>query len=596
MITAPFNFVPLNEKVFFPPWAEDVSHDVPFEDAQSGEITIKIIAKSPIFIRNHNSDRENKSSEFCNYKGKYFIPATSIKGVLKTLVEVMSFSKLQLQDKRLAYRDLNHPSYKKKAMDTNKIYMGWMRKEGEDVIIESLGKVTNGETRIKYKQMYDYFDEKLVDKLKRTKEAYKKYAIFKDKSFQIDIGTVVFTGSTGNKTREFLFPNTKPQKVHRFSQEDALFKTFLHSYYIGTPNESKDWKNLWSKKFQAGEKIPVFFQLDDDENIKHFGLSMLYKLPYEHTLQSLLENYQEFQEKPDLAETIFGFVKESDALKGRVFFSHFFATQPKNYNKTVILPLSSPRATFYPNYVVQCSPDGATQKFITYDHKNAILRGFKFYPPRRELITSDEMCEKNANICTRFRPLDAGSTFVGKMRFHNLKTVEIGALLAAITFIGNERCFHKIGMAKAYGFGTVALSIEKTTLKHKEKHYIDTFTKTIENSLHLQTAFMQHPRVKALFKLCSYDSFSDKELRFMDIKRFVNAKKPFNKFVLKEVVPNGYDKSKLPCKKQQRPTMKKQASSDAKLHKLDGLFGGNANVAKPKQSGLKIVKKGKKKE
>ena len=31
MITAPFNFVPLSDKVFFPDWADSVSHDIPFK-------------------------------------------------------------------------------------------------------------------------------------------------------------------------------------------------------------------------------------------------------------------------------------------------------------------------------------------------------------------------------------------------------------------------------------------------------------------------------------------------------------------------------------------------------------------------------------
>ena len=593
-ITAPYNFVPLNKEVFYPTWSEDVSHDIPFADGQSGEITIKITAESPIFVRNHSDDKEEKSSEFCNYKGRYFIPATSIKGVLRTLVEVMSFSKLQLQDKRLAYRDLNHLSYKKKAMDTNKIYMGWMHKEGNDVIIESLGRVTNGETRIKYKDMKKHFDNALVSKLQTTKEAFRKYALFKGKSLDIGGGTIVFTGSTGKqKTREFLFPNKKPEQVYRFSIDCRLFQTFLHSYYIGTPNESKDWKNLWSRKFKNEERIPVFFQLDNEGNIKHFGLSMLYKLPYENTLLELLKNYQDHKERADFAQTLFGYVDEKSALKGRVYFSNFYALKAQKY-KSISLPLSTPRATFYPNYLVQCSSDGSTQRFITYDDENAILRGFKFYPPRRTTVEFDQICKKNPKVCTRFTPLQRGSEFVGKIRFHNLKESEIGALFAAVSFLNNNDCYHKIGMAKAYGFGTVKLSVEGTTLKNDINHYIETFKQSVKEALGID--LVSHPRIKALFKLCSYDSFSDEELRFMHIKGFVNAKRSSNRFVLGEVVPNAYDKSKLPCKKTQKSFEKKRTSSESSSRNLDDLFGGNANVSKPKRSGLKIVKKGKRKE
>ena len=103
MITAPFNFVPLNDKVFFPPWAEDISHDIPFEDGESGVIDIEITAKSPIFIRDHDNPEE-----FCNHNGEYYIPATSVKGMVRNVLEIMSFSKMNMiDDKTYSIRDLN---------------------------------------------------------------------------------------------------------------------------------------------------------------------------------------------------------------------------------------------------------------------------------------------------------------------------------------------------------------------------------------------------------------------------------------------------------------------------------------------------------
>jgi len=100
MITAPFNFVPLSEKVFFPEWSEQVSHDIPFSDGESGVIDITITAKSPIFIRNHYVEGDdfytdnggNKiSTEFCHSKGTPYIPATSVKGMVRGVLEIMSF-------------------------------------------------------------------------------------------------------------------------------------------------------------------------------------------------------------------------------------------------------------------------------------------------------------------------------------------------------------------------------------------------------------------------------------------------------------------------------------------------------------------------
>ena len=567
MIKAPYNFVPLNKEVFYPSWSNepyDISHDVPFKDGESGEIDIKITAESPIFIRNHSNDKDKPSSKFCNHKNIKYIPGSSLKGVIKTLVEIIGFSKLEIQDKTLSYRDLYNPSYKRKAMDGDKIYMGWLHKNNKNWIIENIGKITEGYTRIKYTEMEKYFSKSIVNNIKKTKEAYKKYELVDFNQLNIDKGTIVFTGSTGNKTREFLFPNVSPIDTYTFEESDKLIKTFEEAYYIGTPDESKDWKYLWKKRVSEGNKIPVFFQLDDNGDLKHFGLSMLYKLPYKYSLQKILEKYQDFSSKKDLAETIFGYTNDEDSLKGRVQFSHLKCIKEVKYNKELALPLSSPRPTFYPNYLVQCIENGKTNKFITYDRLDAILRGFKMYPPRKNPIEEaknekdENFCTKNSKLCTKFTPLNKGSVFEGTIRFHNLKKVEIGALVSALTFINQnkeEKYFHKIGMGKAYGFGTTTIKINsfKTyTSKSYSNKSADTYINDFLNFLNkeLSTDLLKHPRIEALLKLSSY-SFEDEDLEFMQLKEFANAKKDSNKFCLDEVVENAYDKAKI-CKKDKK--------------------------------------------
>ena len=44
-VKSTYNFVPAPEEheVFKPEWANDVSHDIPFEDGESGEIEIELL-------------------------------------------------------------------------------------------------------------------------------------------------------------------------------------------------------------------------------------------------------------------------------------------------------------------------------------------------------------------------------------------------------------------------------------------------------------------------------------------------------------------------------------------------------------------------
>lgn len=99
-IRAPYNFVPADDYVFFPEWSNIISQDIPFEDNVSGCMKVSIEAKTPIFIRNGytEEDRKNKNTNYKSFShnpdGKFFIPATSIKGELRTALSILSFGKI----------------------------------------------------------------------------------------------------------------------------------------------------------------------------------------------------------------------------------------------------------------------------------------------------------------------------------------------------------------------------------------------------------------------------------------------------------------------------------------------------------------------
>ena len=163
MITAPFNFVPLNEKVFFPDWAEDVSHDIPFEDGESGEIEITITAKSPIFIRDHKNPKQ-----FCSHNGEYYIPASSVKGMIRSVLEIMSFSKMSMfNDDTYAVRDLSKADnfYMKQMnlIDEPFTQCGWLKIVDNEYLIEDCGMPQ----RISHREINKATDKNLQRSLKK---------------------------------------------------------------------------------------------------------------------------------------------------------------------------------------------------------------------------------------------------------------------------------------------------------------------------------------------------------------------------------------------------------------------------------------------
>jgi len=163
-----------------------------------------------------------------------------------------------------------------------------------------------------------------------------------------------------------------------------------------------------------------------------------------------------------MAETIFGFASNHSSSKGRINFSHAICHYEVDNHQDINLILSSPKASYFPHYLAN-----EENTVSTYNDETSKLRGFKRYFVRKEVV-KEPIGDHNDNkeMVTTFRPIGAGSTFKSILRFHNLRKVEIGAIISALTFHGNNNlAFHQIGGAKAYGYGRIQISILRTSLQ-----------------------------------------------------------------------------------------------------------------------------------
>lgn len=534
MIKMPYNFVPLNEKVYYPQWSGEVSFNYPFSDGISGEIDIKIKAVTPVFVRDSEKDEndpDKKSEEFCHFVDKegkkhYFIPGSSVKGMIRNIVEVISYSKIMCQDKKLSYRKFNR-AYKNN-MNVNNIYHGWLVVENGEWKIKSLGKVGKS-CRISYKELERILDRDEVAKIKKAKEAWERYEIVPEMFYHIPSrGVLVFTGFSGNKKAEFVFSD----RIEReYTLKKDVVQNFKDAYYLDNPSLiNQNWKKLWSERAKRGERIPVFFQIQNGD-VKHFGLSMLYKLPYKYSIGDLVKKQQNPKEELDFAQTLFG-ANEGDMLKGRVFASDFYARNVKRC-QTVTLPLSTPRPTFYNTYLVQ----NKKNRIKTYDDKEAQIKGFKFYPPKKMVQGFDEICTQHPNICTSFKPLCKDTEFHGKIRFFNLKPQELGALISAINFFGKKGYYHKIGMAKAYGLGTVEITVNGVKFtSYNQKTYslnelVKIFVNDIEKALDIKDYFAEN-RIKNYLKLHTY--VEECNVKYPPVEKFRRMEKDFQPYLVRD--------------------------------------------------------------
>lgn len=558
-IKAPFNFVPVSEKVFFPGWADQISHDMPFSDGLTGQLTIELEAKTPIFVRDSSC-----KEEFCHVKvgtsKKYFIPGTSLKGTIRNVLEILSFSKMdKINDDKYAIRDLNNELLYTLLGDSENIHCGWLSLNTDENNVQTASiEDCDIPWRISHEQLDNQLDTKFVPTFMKFGQAFKeddkgtvfinsdyktaayKYSLLplakrnghftKDKTelnkqlcnfseSANDLkGDIVLTGQAsasknydnhGNsepgpsgKFYEFVFieqANPKIRNIDARTWRDFKFHYLDHD----TKHISADWE--WRRKQLAdGEKIPVFFRLIKDEllqdtdDVLDLGLAYLYKMPYKYSVKQLLKgDHQPGLFLPDLAECIFGYVHDQDALKGRVHFSPGWADQasPDNLKNTV---LGSPKASYYPIYIKQEDKDGKIGikdnqiDYMTYMDSKSELAGWKRYPVCENV--SSEMPIGTTKMSVRYRPLKANAKFTAQVNYFNLRPVELGALLSALTFHNNStNCYHGLGMAKSYGFGRVSLKITEGLEVKDLKKYLAAFETEVEAYLKVSNSdFVWH--------------------------------------------------------------------------------------------------------
>lgn len=557
-IHAPYNFAPISRDVCWPEWSGHASQDIPFEDGICASLTYTIHAETPIFTRGEEKERVLHHRRLPEPDGRYFFPGSSVRGAIRNVLEIVTFSKLsRVNDHTYGVRDLhNRDVYGKhmaEIMRTSNqgrpepvplVSAGWLEiaREAEqdegapDQVVARIHPCHFA--KVPYGILLDIARKKNNHRFNpgRKQSSPEKYRDFgvsgkpeewaQQKSLldaALDIlalrprgqsssgvpyvsdfgrascepggtwGRLVFTGQpsewrpnapkrrgAGNaKHHDFFFYTRQNEALRPLNVTRKVFAAFefVHSdrgqqnRLTAQPNE--EWK-FWERLYRKGDRIPVFFLQNKDGSLRAFGLAMMFRLAYEHSTRDAVLHGQPDAASWDLdfAETLLGRVpfRSEDTykeLKGRVVFGH--AVAPKaNVLPTVTAVLGAPKASYYPSYVEQ-KPDerevkpGArpTGEYRTYMDKGTVVRGWKRYRPFQAANLRPPLPAKSTErVQTRFLPLDRGTTFQGTLHLHNVRPVELGALLWAMRLGGEPEVFHTLGMARSLGFGRSRITVE----------------------------------------------------------------------------------------------------------------------------------------
>lgn len=560
-IPSSYNFVPLSAQIIFPDWAKQVSHDIPFSDGLDGELEIEVEAVTPVYIRDSASKKGEKNSpEFFKCEGgKYYIPGTSLKGMVRNVLEIASYGKMQhIADKRYAMRDLQSKAYTNLFTQNmvSKVKAGFLDISTPDWKIypceyamfpRNMIDPVFGNRRMaaaeKYKEYLKYFGKTLamradvswIDKNVRPdfRGVPHNRAYFSPKG--ASEGVLVFTGQpqdfvegkTGQKRNEFFFYDVSekyfyvddPETLEMDEYGDVIRKNqqdfrFVHCEQTAA-RDFKEWESgelkIIREKYFNG-RIPIFYLKND--GVFRFGLAYLFRFAGVSSTVEALRNtspdhysYRNETFRPDLADLIFGYATAENSLRGRVQFSACLADEvDEDFRNEEKIILGSPKPSFYPAYLKQekVAESGKKDDYKTFLDSDAQLRGWKRYPAlgNPQFVPPEKVDLETSNMTVHFNPLPAGTHFRGMIRYHNLRPIELGALIWSLKLRNPDYYCHTIGMAKPYGYGRIRIRIKNEIPEQYEKDFQDYILKNVGKAG--ETSFQRLPQIEALLKMATY--------------------------------------------------------------------------------------------
>ncbi len=297
----------------------------------------------------------------------------------------------------------------------------------------------------------------------------------------------------------------KPDAIERFKAANGRV--------VGNRIEKQGGWADFEATLDAGMRVPVFYVGDLKEQGQDFafGFTRMFKVTHRFSVGDKAEETNsahlpagdveerdgEYVFRPDFVENLFGFVLEPEQLRalnynydpqklrglqrqGRISFGFAIAEDSQAFEQggTVRTIMGGPQPSFAPFYL--------TGKIKDWSNPHSRLAGRKRYVPRysgtggqprihehlQEQVTRAQaglkpgqtLSEKVFTSLRLLKPRE-NAVFKGRIRLFNVTPVELGAVLWALTFGGNDKYRHMLGHAKPFGAGQVRMELANLTVR-----------------------------------------------------------------------------------------------------------------------------------
>ncbi len=579
-VKSPYNFVSFDESMGrIEAYLEDLPKQNGLLDKtfQNGYVNVEVVTTAPLAIFGSNKEQVK------NREGQPIIPGSSFRGLIRQNCQILSMSHISSDiegDKKLTYRDLATTSvlgkdYKRildivpvdKASVARNVKAGYLIHDERGYVIqpasESSGKtfhlIHEGHLRdlvgnvegVHYlypqgkrpadfgssAEYYQYFKNYALKGRNTTfKPYYKMNVDFTRNGYNTTAlklgggkGALLCSGFMQTKKRHTLInPADYDQNGLVIPIDDITsYESFLRMNKVSEP---------YYKLPIKGQSRPCFY-INKNGKI-YFGFTQYLRLFFENPLKVGIPNQGESIGGYDYVDSMFGFSnsKGDGGYRSRLSFCDFVAKGAKIASEEISVIMGNPKPTFYRYYILQ-----KDEKGTTYNQDKFRLRGFKQY----WLKSEPDICPPTdkEKILTRFKPVQKGTSFSGRIYFNQLTTEEIGLLLWAIKV--DPHCEYNIGYGKSYGYGSFKVSqlelhVEDELLKYEAcalegythvfegmalQSYVKAYQKDIEKKTKRKVE--EIPSVKEFIQMKTHKVKPEESTRFkyLELREHKNAKK-----------------------------------------------------------------------
>jgi CRISPR-associated protein (TIGR03986 family) len=469
-----------------------------------------------------NNEQQAKRAAFFHQGDpeRPIIPGSSLRGMLRSLVEIVGYGKMeQVTDKQrfffravAATKDTDDPlaqPYKTKLANVRAGYLtrrndGWAiipaqlwGREGylkarQTDLPSSLGVPRFNDSNYQPIYVAVSFTTKTTKKGRMVIDRIDLPGVYDNSGTLVTSGSMIETGS-GNRfsqRKNHAVVGKMQSNAHPIPIEDQAIEDYCSS--LTAFQRGEGWADSpFDKRLGVlAEGRPIFY-VDPGRGkpITMFGQSPNFRIPFRFPGTQRAASPRDFVPEDlrrptdtDLAEAIFGYVRREkvpadQARAGRVFVSDAeLEGEPNWASETPVHPqiLSGPKPTTFQHYLVQ----GTTQKrelkhYASTPGNETVIRGHKRYWHKPNTTLADmierdlDKVRKASSQYTQIKPLACGMRFHFEVRYENLSTIELGALLWVLRLAADERYRLALGMGKPLGMGAVAIS---STVYRSDRH------------------------------------------------------------------------------------------------------------------------------